>query len=303
MKKVFLLSCLLFSTLLSFAQDVKKVAILEVVDKENKLAYGQKLALRTYMAHAVSNTSGYEAYNRSDVDLIMSEHEFQRTGLVSESEIQKLGEMTGVQYILVTEGAPIDNYGILVIGQLINVRTGKIESAEQEMMGISGSEIQQGCLALAKKLIRESLTTKLQTAQGKQNYLLHKIDNNTYMIADSQLDKKAYEQFIYRNCPLAWQQYSMGKKFIIGGWSALGAGCAFTIMGGMLVIVSRSALIPMVTIGAIGVVGSVPLLCIGYSKKNNAYKTYNTMCVDNNNNQLSFNLTAGQNGLGIAMHF
>ena len=117
MKKVLILFCLMISVTMVVAEDIKKVAILEVVDKEGKLTYGQKLALRTYMANAVSNTNGYEAYNRSDVDLIMSEHEFQRTGLVSESEIRKLGEMTGVLYILVTEAAPIDNYGILAIGQ------------------------------------------------------------------------------------------------------------------------------------------------------------------------------------------
>lgn len=302
MKKLLLLTCMVLSTVLACAQNTKKVAILEVVDKEGKLTYGQKLALRTYMANAVSNTSGYEAYNRSDVDLIMSEHEFQRTGLVSESEIRKLGEMTGVLYILVTEAAQIDNYGILAIGQLLNVETGKIESVEQEMMGTSSQELQNGCQTLAKKLIKESLSTKIQTAQGHQNNIIEKIDNNTYEIAGNTLDKLAYEQFIYRNCPLAWQQYTIGKKCIISGWSAFGAGCGFTILGGLLVIMNRNALIPLVTIGAIGVGSSIPLLSIGYSKKNNAYKTYNSMCVEKQS-LFSFNFTADQNGIGLALHF
>lgn len=290
------------STMLTFAQETKKVAILEVVDKENKLSYSQKLALRTYMAHAVSNTNGFEAYNRSDVDLIMSEHEFQRTGLVREDEIRKLGEMTGVLYILVTEAAPIDGYGLIVIGQLLNVETGKIETIEQEMMGTSGQEIQKGCQSLAKKLIKESLYSQIQTAQGLRNNLITKFSNDEYMIADNQLDKKAFEQFIYKNCPLAWQQYTLGRKLIVSGWSAFGAGCAFTVMGGFLVIMSRDALVPLVTIGAIGVVGSIPLLSLGYSKKNNAYKVYNNMCVDKSP-QLSLNFTAGQNGLGLALQF
>lgn len=302
MKKYFFLVCLMLSAMMVFAQETKKVAILEVVDKEGNLSYSQKLALRTYMAHAVSNTNGYEAYNRSDVDLIMSEHEFQRTGLVREDEIRKLGEMTGVLYVLVTEAAPIEGYGLIVIGQLLNVETGKIETIEQELMGTSAQEIQNGCQSLAKKLIKESLDSQIQTAQGHRNNLITKFSNNEYMIADNQLDKKAFEQFIYRNCPLAWQQYTLGRKLIIGGWSAFGAGCAFTIMGGMLVIVSRDALIPLVTIGSIGVVGSIPLLSVGYSKKNNAYKVYNSMCVDKGS-QISFNLTAGQNGLGLAIQF
>ena len=103
MKKVFLLACLLLSALMTFAQ-TKKVAILETVDREGRLTYSQKLLLRSNMARAVSNTIGYEAYDRSDVDMIMSEHDFQRTGMVSDVEIRKLGEMTGVSLILVTEG-------------------------------------------------------------------------------------------------------------------------------------------------------------------------------------------------------
>ena len=103
MKKLFFLVCVMMLAMLTFAQETKKVAILEVVDREGQLSYSQKLVLRSNMARAVSNTTGYEAYDRSDVDMIMSEHEFQRTGLVSDAEIRKLGEMTGVSLILVTE--------------------------------------------------------------------------------------------------------------------------------------------------------------------------------------------------------
>ena len=99
MKKIFFLMCLLLSAALAFAQNNKKVAILEVVDREGRLSYSQKLILRSSMARAVSNTDGYEAYDRSDVDMIMSEQDFQRTGLVKDEEIQKLGEMTGVSLI------------------------------------------------------------------------------------------------------------------------------------------------------------------------------------------------------------
>lgn len=302
MKRFLLVFGVMVMAMMTYAQGTKRVAILEVVDKEGKLTYGQKLALRTYMANAVSNTNGYEAYNRSDVDLIMSEHEFQRTGLVSESEIRKLGEMTGVLYILVTEAAPIDNHGILAIGQLLNVETGRIETIEQQMMGTTGAEIQEGCQILAKKLIKESLSTKIQTAQGHQNFVIEKTNKDTYTIAGNTLDKLAFEQFIYRNCPLAWQQYSVGKKCIIGGWSAFGVGCGFTFMGGLIIMMSFEASIALVTIGALGVAASVPLLSIGYSKKNNAYKTYNSMCLENRP-QLSLNVIAGQNGLGLALQF
>ena len=42
----------------------KKVAILEVVDKEGTISYGVKLMLRSNLSAAVTNTSGYEGYDR-----------------------------------------------------------------------------------------------------------------------------------------------------------------------------------------------------------------------------------------------
>ena len=126
MKKVLLLTCMALTTLVAMAQ-TKKVAILETVDREGRLSYNQKLMLRSNMARAVSNTTGYEAYDRSDVDMIMSEQDFQRTGLVSDAEIRKLGEMTGVSLILVTEGVLTGDGKIFVSAKILNVETAKVE--------------------------------------------------------------------------------------------------------------------------------------------------------------------------------
>ena len=56
-------------------------------------------------------------------------------------------------------------------------------------------------------------------------------------------------------------------------------------------------------IGGAVMATSIPLVCIGYSKRNNAYKTYNNTCASSSASPISFNLTAGSNGLGIAMLF
>ena len=92
MKKILLLCLLATLSIMGYAQDTKKVAILEVVDKEGKLSYSQKLMRRSNLARAITNTSGYEAYDRSDIDEIFKEHSCQRTGNVSAKQIKKLGE-------------------------------------------------------------------------------------------------------------------------------------------------------------------------------------------------------------------
>ena len=107
MKTKFSLFILLFMSGVMSAQ-VKRVAILETVDKENKVTYANKLMLRTSLSKAITNTPGYEAYDRTDIDAIMGEQNFQRTGLVSNEQIKRLGEMTGVNYILVAEAVVVD---------------------------------------------------------------------------------------------------------------------------------------------------------------------------------------------------
>ncbi len=158
-KKTLLLLCLVLSTLISYAEATKKVAILEVVDKEGMLSYSQKVLLRSTMARAIANREGYEAYDRTDVDAIMSEHEFQRSGLVSESEIRTLGEMTGVSLILVTEGVLVGNDKLFVSAKIINIETEKVEMMDNITVGLNSEEIRTGCETLVKRMIGVSAST------------------------------------------------------------------------------------------------------------------------------------------------
>ena len=73
MKKILLVCLLAMLSIAGYAEEAKKVAILEVVDKEGKLAYSQKLMLRSNLARAITNTDGFEAFDRSDIDEIFKE--------------------------------------------------------------------------------------------------------------------------------------------------------------------------------------------------------------------------------------
>ena len=309
MKKVFLLSCLLLSALLTFAQETKKVAILEVVDREGRLSYSQKLLLRSNMARAVSNTTGYEAYDRSDVDVIMNEQDFQRTGMVSDAEIRKLGEMTGVSLILVTEGALTGDNKIFVSAKILNIETGRVDMMDNLSMGLTTEAIQDGCTALAKHLFG---ITASSTAMERYN--IERMGLNEYMYMGKYMDENDYKMFLRNNCPKAYYQYKSGKQLIAAGWSTFGGGLTFTVTGIVLLVTAfdkpekeRQALeaggATLVSIGSAGVVAGVPLLCVGYVKRNKAYKIYNNTCASSSATPLTFNLTAGQNGLGIAMQF
>lgn len=298
--------CIMLSSTMAFAQGFKKVAILEVVDREGKLSYSQKLLLRSNMARAVTNTTGYEAYDRSDVDVIMSEQNFQRTGLVSDTEIRKLGEMTGVSLILVTEGILTGDGKLFVTAKILNVESGRLEMMDNLSMGVSTEAIQEGCTTIARRLFGN---TSSSTAMEKYN--IERMGPNEYIYMGKYMDKKDYLYFLKNNCPKAYGQYKRGKQLINAGWGVLGGSLA--IVGGGALWMGINSLnnndvmapgVALMVVGGVGVLGgTIPLLCVGYKKRNTAYQLYNNTCASSSATVLSFNLTAGQNGLGLAMQF
>lgn len=294
MKKVFLLSCLLLSAMLTFAQETKKVAILEVVDREGKLSYGNKMMLRSNLARAVANTVGYEAYDRTDMDVIMSEHDFQRTGLVSEDQIKQLGKMTGVELILVAEAALVGNNSMFVSAKILNVETAKVEMMDNISMGLEAMAMQQGCTTLANRLFGASSgeNTNYNMEQRRNQY--------------TPMSSKEYEWFLFNNCPKAYEQYRIGKPMIISGWIIAGAGLATGIAGIPFLFNSHTEKQQIgAVLSGIGfpiMAGGIIIASVGHFKCNKARKIYYNQCASSAT-PLTFNLTAGPNGLCVAMNF
>ena len=114
-----LLSFVLCLVPLFLLAQVQKVAILETVDKEGNISYAHKLMLRSNLAKAVTNAPGYEAYDRTDMDAIMGEQNFQRTGMVSNEQIKRLGEMTGAAYIMVAEAVIADEQNMFITAKIL----------------------------------------------------------------------------------------------------------------------------------------------------------------------------------------
>ena len=242
MKTKFILFCfLLFSGVVS--AQVKRVAILETVDKEDKLTYANKLILRASLTQAITNTPGYEVYDRTDIDAIMSEHSFQRTGMVGEEQIKKLGEMTGADYILVAEAVVVDAKNIFVTAKLLDIVTSR--TIVTEMMQIDTEHMQTGCVALAKKIFsgKKELNFGEQIPAGPQLVRNSKVDQRlfgvgAYSYGETQMDKKAFEKFMRANSPQAYKRYMRGKACIAAGWTFFTVGILATVGGCVLVGIS-----------------------------------------------------------------
>lgn len=147
-----LLTCLLVLPALAQGEGVKKVAILEVVDREGTVSYGVKLQLRSSLTAAITQTPGYEAYDRVDMAAIFGEHDFQRTGVVNDEQIKKLGEMSGCDYVLITEVAKIDDTNLVLVAKVVNVTTARVESSADNMIASNSTGIRKGGQQLATTL-------------------------------------------------------------------------------------------------------------------------------------------------------
>ena len=228
MKTKFILFFLMLFSATIFAQEVKRVAILETVDKEDQVAYAYEALLRRNLSKAITNISGYEVYDRTDIDAIMSEQSFQRTGLVSNDQIKRLGEMTGASYILVAEVA-MAKEDVLIFAKLLDVETARIIIDDLETTTLDN--IQGACEKLAKRMfheeVKETVTivhhdTLIRHSKHQQKWL--GVEKYTY--GSKQMDEKAFRRFMQQNNRQAYIKYMQGEKIIQAGWG--------TFLGGLI---------------------------------------------------------------------
>ena len=322
--KTILFLFLLISGMMS--AQVKRVAILETVDKENKVTYANKLMLRTSLSKAITNTPGYEAYDRTDIDAIMGEQNFQRTGLVSNEQIKRLGEMTGVNYILVAEAVVVDSKNMFITAKLLDVETARTMITDYVTMGTDINSIQNGCAELAKKMFyteeqsktKETPNTLEAINEPIAELILHsKSDQKLlgvkkYSYGNLQMDEKAFREFLYKNNSRSYVDYMKGKKLVNAGWWTMGAGLAAMFGVGLpwlLLGEATAAGATFLGIGGGAILSSFPILGVGYKKKKNViYSLNNDSYIANNPSATSkpavnLSVQSSQNGIGLALNF
>ena len=319
--KTILFLFLLISGIMS--AQVKRVAILETVDRENKVSYANKLILRANLSKAITQTSGYEAYDRTDIDAIMGEQNFQRTGLVSNEQIKRLGEMTGANYILVAEAVVVDSKNMFITAKLLDVETARTIMTDNLMMGTNADAIQEGCMVLAKKLFHEEVKkevilvtdneTEVETVDMGEELICHSLHNQKwlgvkkYTYGATQMDEKAFRMFMQKNNRQAYLKYMQSEQLIYAGWGTLGGGTLLWVTGTIIMVCCDYDLLwacgfPLTFIGSCATIAGIPLLSVGYTRQKNAIKMFN----EQNSVQepeLSLNLQASQNGIGLALSF
>ncbi len=131
----------------------------------------------------------------------------------------------------------------------------------------------------------------------------------------------AYVNLLKNTCPQAYNQYLKGEKLIRAGWGVFGAGAAVMAIcwiplclenpyspinevdeySRFMSIQYQSSQVAAI-LGGLAVASSIPIICVGYTTRDKSMNTYNLQCVDNEP-AITYNITAGQNGLGLAINF
>lgn len=162
MKK--LLIVLLSVLSLTILAQNKSVAILNPLDRDGSVTSMYKIIVRGSFETVASVTQGYEAFDRTALDAIMSEHNFQRSGAVNDAEIRQIGQMAGVDYVLVTEVSAESGY-LVVQAKILNVVTAKYDRAVDDLMEMTPPTVKEGCTTLAQKLFRINIQTGNQKGE------------------------------------------------------------------------------------------------------------------------------------------
>ena len=143
---------------------VKKVAILETVDKMGNVPYGVLLQVRSSLTYAISSNAGYEGYDRVDMAAITGEQNFQRTGMVSDEQIKRLGEMTGAAYVLIAEAALYDDQNIIIAAKILDVETGGVMSSTPPAVAPKDPmKMAEACIKCSQTLVGGKMPTRTTT--------------------------------------------------------------------------------------------------------------------------------------------
>lgn len=149
-------------SLAAFAQDKKTVAVLDPICRDNSVNPFFQQMVRGAMESAVTASSEYEAYDRSAFDQIQKEQAFQRTGAVNDSQIKKMGELAGVDYVLVSEVSAYEGYLSAVV-KILNVTTGKYDKSVDDYTQLNPESVKTKCREMASSLFGVTSSSKIQS--------------------------------------------------------------------------------------------------------------------------------------------
>ena len=157
MKKLFTVLLSLLTVFVS-AEELK-MALLQprVAEGSDPCHPIERSMVRGELRKAFGWQSDFQVLTRTDVDAMLEEHDFQRTGMVDEDQRVEIGRMTSAQYICVST---ITKYGtqLYIEAYLVDVKTGVMTNPASQYVNVKNedySTLPNACGELAKGMLGE----------------------------------------------------------------------------------------------------------------------------------------------------
>jgi len=170
MRKVFII---LLSAISLSAVAQETIALLEprVGDGSNIVTQMEKNIIRGELRKAIVNFPGYEAITRSDIDQLMQEQNFQRTGVVSDAQIKKLNELAAADYVCVSTLSK-SNTEFYLEAYLVHLESGRMLSPASKYGELTNGKLANmfpACQELARELLGDNaaVSSELYLPEGK----------------------------------------------------------------------------------------------------------------------------------------
>jgi hypothetical protein len=156
---------------LAAAQDRQTIAVYMAGD-EPQGAMGVHKVMGGELARTISQSAKYSAVDRTDAIIrqLSSEHQFQRSGAVSDEQIKNLGKQFGVQYLCIADISLVGGRSYYLDVRLVDVVTAEIQrtiTAGSSLKNVN--EMMQVAQKIAFELIEtEKVKEQLQQKETKR---------------------------------------------------------------------------------------------------------------------------------------
>ena len=157
MKKLILILLCLYS-MMANAEQIKMALLQPRIAEGSDACRPIELNMvRGELRKAFGWQSDFQVLTRTDVDQMLKEHDFQRSGMVDDAQRKKIGDMTSAQYICVSTITK-DGTQLYIEAYLVNIETGEMTNPATQLANVQNEDyttLQNPCNELAKEMLGE----------------------------------------------------------------------------------------------------------------------------------------------------
>lgn len=168
MKKFFPIIVLLAMTLIASAEDIKLALLQPLTVSGSTECNPMEISMvRGELRKAFGWQSDFQVLTRLDVDAMLKEQGFQRSGMVDDAQRKQVGVMTGAQYICVSTITKY-NTQLYIEAYLVDVETGQMTNPATQYINVQNddySTLPASCNELAKEMLGEIAGTPRKSAR------------------------------------------------------------------------------------------------------------------------------------------